>query len=74
MNIYASLLNIPELVVNCEANQYQCPNEPICLKSRILCDGTSDCQDGSDENVATCEAFYQTLCRKNGRVVFIWNA
>lgn len=37
----------------CEASSFQCHNGH-CIPQRWACDGDADCQDGSDEDPATC--------------------
>lgn len=37
----------------CEASSFQCHNGH-CIPQRWACDGDADCQDGSDEDPASC--------------------
>lgn len=37
----------------CEASNFQCHNGH-CIPRRWACDGDLDCQDGSDEDPASC--------------------
>ncbi|KAJ8302814.1 hypothetical protein KUTeg_019210 [Tegillarca granosa] len=33
----------------CQDDEFECVNEAICIDSRLKCDGTKQCDDGSDE-------------------------
>lgn len=39
----------------CNHNEFQCQNFE-CVQSKFLCDGISDCLDGSDESIEICES------------------
>lgn len=45
----------------CPANKFQCANEQQCLPKSVLCDGTRQCWDGSDESNCTLN----TTCSAN---------
>lgn len=54
----ATTLRCPPALVSavshtCEASSFQCHNGH-CIPQRWACDGDTDCQDGSDEDPATC--------------------
>ena len=38
---------------NCMAREFQCPSGR-CISERMRCDGTRDCDDGSDEDPRIC--------------------
>ena len=39
---------------SCQPDQFTCDNGQ-CIKGGWKCDGTSDCDDGSDESEETCD-------------------
>lgn len=41
--------------VKCSKEDFQCANKQRCVSKLYLCDGTDDCGDASDEDVATCK-------------------
>ena len=40
--------------VNCSDNEFRCLNKFYCIHKTWLCDGDTDCPDGSDESVQVC--------------------
>ncbi len=44
--------------VQCDANEFRCPNRTsdgrLCIHKAKLCDGRDDCENGADESEATC--------------------
>ena len=42
-------------VVSCPSGQYLCQDGLMCVPDYLLCDGTEQCGDGSDEGPFCCE-------------------
>ena len=40
--------------VNCSDTEFRCLNKFYCIHKTWLCDGDTDCPDGSDESVQIC--------------------
>lgn len=40
----------------CEENEFECPNQELCINRQYLCDGDNDCTDGADESNCTCSS------------------
>ncbi len=40
--------------VECKENYFRCANRVYCVHNTWLCDGDTDCPDGSDESVQVC--------------------
>ena len=36
---------------------FSCQESRECINDALVCDGTQDCKDGSDENEQTCRKF-----------------
>ena len=45
--------------------QTKCPGADQCISTYLMCSGTAECPDGSDEDPATCASFD---CSTTGRV------
>nr|XP_006821841.1 PREDICTED: basement membrane-specific heparan sulfate proteoglycan core protein-like [Saccoglossus kowalevskii] len=41
-------------IINCSPGEFQCQNQLQCIDERRRCDGRSDCNDGSDEQLPSC--------------------
>lgn len=49
-----SLFTAQKVKPKCEEKQFHC-GEGECIPVRFVCDGQTDCNDGSDENVPECK-------------------
>ncbi|XP_049879788.1 putative vitellogenin receptor [Pectinophora gossypiella] len=43
--------------VTCRAGQFECVKDRLCIDRAQMCDGTTDCTDGSDEAQTLCSTF-----------------
>ena len=41
--------------VSCSGDEFQCGGAGPCLSRQWLCDGDTDCEDGTDEEVGTVD-------------------
>ena len=41
-------------ISDCLKSEFTCVSDGMCLEGELACDGVKDCDDGSDEFVATC--------------------
>ena len=39
----------------CSSNLFECISDGVCIPKSWICDGASDCKDGSDEDRTLCE-------------------
>ena len=46
----------------CGQGEFRCGNTTQCLPNSWKCDGTTDCEDGSDEICSMCSCFAASLC------------
>lgn len=46
---YKPLRRLPTTGGQCSYNQFHCRSDGTCIMNRYICDGRSDCRDGSDE-------------------------
>jgi len=60
---YVYMLRISD---TCPASQFSCTSgTPFCVALSNVCDGSSDCQDGSDEALAAGCGMHTILTRLN---------
>ena len=51
----------PHIFSACKKNEFQCPSSGRCLQPNHMCDNTTDCGDGFDEQNCTSELHACTL-------------
>lgn len=44
--------------VQCKENEFRCDNDKKCINLSLICDGTNDCLDETDELHPTCSTFF----------------
>ena len=59
--LYLTLLIIDPLAANCDSSHFQCINKR-CIHAYLLCDGSDDCGDNSDESLG-CNGMYPIRLR-----------
>lgn len=42
----------------CPAGTFKCKHTGVCITDEFVCDGDTDCIDGSDEDERNCRKFY----------------
>ena len=47
----------PRTILAKNAHLSSCQESRECINDALVCDGTQDCKDGSDENEQTCRKF-----------------
>nr|XP_027228876.1 low-density lipoprotein receptor-like [Penaeus vannamei] len=53
-------LNVTRVMeyVTCSPDKFECPNKEKCIPLSWCCDGTVDCDDGSDEAPDICPGMF----------------
>lgn len=44
--------------VQCKENEFRCDNHKKCINISLICDGTHDCPDETDERPSMCSTFF----------------
>ena len=52
----SAISDTPPDSLQCASNMFSCDNGQTCLTGEVLCDGSNDCRDGTDEDteIAQC--------------------